>query len=117
MVKFKNEHGSITISKSVFTTLTGDAATNCFGVKGMTIHSVSDDFVHMLKQEYMGKGVHVDINADNTISIALHIAVDQGVNIPVVGESIMEEVNYKVTSRTGVEIRRIDIFVDKMIIG
>ena len=116
MVGLKNKHGTITITKSVFTTLTGDAATNCFGVKGMTVHNVSDGIVHMLKQEFMGKGVHVEINPDNTISIALYIAVDQGVNIPVIGESIQEEVRYKVVNRTGVEIKRIDIYVDKMII-
>lgn len=116
MVKFQNEQGSTTITRAVFTTLTGDAATNCFGVKGMTVCNVSNGFVHMLKPEFMGKGVHVDINADNTITIALHIAVDQGVNIPVVCDSIMEEVRYKVTKATGVKIKHIDIFVDKMII-
>ncbi|MCL2202247.1 MAG: Asp23/Gls24 family envelope stress response protein [Oscillospiraceae bacterium] len=116
MVSIYNEHGNINISRAVFTILTGDAATNCFGVKGMTVRNVSDGFVHMLKPEFMGKGVHVEINPDNTISIELHIAVDQGVNIPVVCESIMEEVGYKVTGKTGVEVKRIDIFVDKMII-
>ncbi|MCL2365601.1 MAG: Asp23/Gls24 family envelope stress response protein [Oscillospiraceae bacterium] len=117
MVKLKNEQGAVNIKKAVFTTLTGDAATNCFGVKGMTVRSVSDGLVHMLKPEFMGKGVHVNINPDNTITIMLHIAVDQGVNIPVVCESIKDEVRYKVTSKTGVEIKRIDVFVDKMIIG
>jgi len=117
MVKLRNKHGAVTVTRAVFTTLTGDAATNCFGVKGMTVHGVPDGLVHMLKPEFMGKGVHVAINSDSTISIELHIAVDQGVNIPVVCESIMEEVRYKVTNRTGVEVKRIDIFVDKMIIG
>jgi uncharacterized alkaline shock family protein YloU len=65
----------------------------------------------------MGKGVHVTYNGDSTISIALHIAVDQGVNIPVVCESIMDEVRYKVTKGTGVQVRRVDIFVDSMILG
>jgi len=116
MVKLQNKHGTINTSRTVFTTLTGDAATNCFGVKGMTLHNVSDGLVRILKSEYMGRGVRVDINPDNTISIKLHIAVDQGVNIPVVCDSIMEEVRYKVTTSTGVDIKRIDIFVDKMII-
>ena len=117
MVKLHNERGTINISRTVFTNLTGDTATNCFGVKGMTINNVSDGLVRLLKSEFMGKGVHVSINADNTITIKLHIAVDHGVNIPVVCDSIMEEVRYKVTTRTGVQIKRIDIFVDKMIIG
>jgi len=117
MVRIQNEHGSIIISRAVFTNLTGDAATNCFGVKGMTVRSMTDGLVHLLKSEYMGKGVHVTMNADNTISIDLHIAVDQGVNIPVVCESIKSEVRYKVTGSTGVEIKRVDVYVDSIIIG
>jgi len=117
MVKLNNEHGFINISSDVFTNLTGNAATSCFGVKGMTVRSVTDGLVHLLKSEFMGKGVHVTYNNDNTISIELHIAVDQGVNIPVVCESIKDEVRYKVTKGTGVEIKRVDIFVDSILLG
>jgi len=117
MVKLQNEQGCISISGDVFTNLTGDAATNCFGVKGMTIRSVTDGIVHLLKSEFMGKGVHVTYNNDGSISIELHIAVDQGVNIPVVCESIKDEVRYKVEKGTGVDIKRIDIFVDSMLLG
>jgi len=117
MVKLQNEQGYINISSDVFTTLTGEAATNCFGVKGMTVRSMTDGLVHLLKREFMGKGVHVTYNNDNTISIELHIAVDQGVNIPVVCDSIKSEVSYKVTQGTGVDIKRIDIYVDTMLLG
>ena len=117
MVRLHNECGFINITREVFTNLTGEAATKCFGVKGMTVRSVTDGLVHLLKIESMGKGVHVTYNSDNTISIELHIAVDQGVNIPVVCDSIMSEVRYKVTQGTGVEVRRVDIFVDSMILG
>jgi len=117
MVRLHNEHGYINIASDVFTILTGDAATNCFGVKGMTVRSVSDGLVHLLRRESMGKGVHVTFNSDDTISIELHIAVDQGVNIPVVSESITDQVRYKVTKGTGVEVKRIDIFIESMILG
>jgi len=117
MVKLQNEQGNINISSDVFTTLTGEAATNCFGVKGMTVRSVTDGLVHLLKKEFMGKGVHVTYNNDNTISIELHIAVDQGVNIPVVCESIKDQVRYKVTNGTGIDVKRIDIFVESMLLG
>ena len=117
MVKYKNENGYIQLSKEIFTDLTGDAATHCFGVKGMTVRSVADGLVHLLKREYMGKGVHVTYNNDNTISIELHIAVERGVNIPVVCESIKDEVRYKVTEATGVELKRIDIYVDTMVLN
>ena len=35
MIKVQTGQGEITISSAVFTTITGAAATNCFGVKGM----------------------------------------------------------------------------------
>lgn len=117
MVTVKTEHGVIRIASEVFTILAGIAATNCFGVKGMTVHSVTDGLVHLLKRESMGKGVHITYNDNGTISIELHIAVDQGVNIPVLCGSIIEEVGYKVTLATGVEIKSVDVFVDSMIIG
>ena len=117
MVKLQNERGCVNIASDVFTILTGDAATNCFGVKGMTVRSVTDGLVHLSKKESMGKGVHIIYNDDNTISIELHIAVDQGVNIPAICESIMDRVRYQVTKGTGVEVKSIDIFVDSMLIG
>ena len=117
MIRRQNEYGSIEISRAVFTNLTGEAATNCFGVKGMTERSVTDGLVHLLKSEFMGKGVHVVYNPDNTISIELHIAVDQGVNIPVVCESIMDEVRYRITKGTDIGVKRIDIYVDSMMLG
>lgn len=117
MVTLNNEYGQISITADVFTNLTGEAATNCFGVKGMTVSSITDGIVRLLKPEYKGKGVSVVYNNDNTISIELHIAVDHGVNIPVICESIMHEVRYKVSGGTGIDIKRVDIFVDKILLG
>ena len=116
MVKLETELGSVRIASDVFTYLTGDAATNCFGVKGMAVRSVTDGLVHLLRRESMGKGVLVTYNADGTISIELHIVVDCGVNIPVICQSIQSEVRYKVTHATGVQVERVDVFVDSMTI-
>jgi uncharacterized alkaline shock family protein YloU len=117
MVTVQTERGFIRIASEVFTILAGIAATNCFGVKGMTVRSMTDGLVHLLKRESMGKGVHITYNDNGTISIELHIAVDQGVNIPVLCGNIIEEVRYKVALATGVEIFSVDVFVDSMIIG
>lgn len=117
MVKLLNENGFIRISSDVFTTLVGDAATNCFGVKGMALRSMTDGLVHLLKQESMGKGVYIQYNDDSTISIELHIVVDQGVNIPALCNSIISEVRYKVTGATGVDVLNVDVFIDSIILG
>lgn len=116
MIKIDNENGYIKIVNNVFTTLAGHAATNCFGVKGMAVRSVTDGLVHLLKPESMAKGVYIVYNSDLTISIELHIAVDQGVNIPSICDSIVSEVRYKVTNATGVSVKKVDVYVDSMII-
>lgn len=114
MVKMTTDMGKINVSADVFTNLAGAAATNCFGVRGMAMRSVSDGLVHLLKKEAMGKGVHVTFNEDDTIAIELHIIVKNGVNIPVICRSIIKEVKYKVSVDTGVEVKSVDVFVDSI---
>ncbi|NLO46856.1 MAG: Asp23/Gls24 family envelope stress response protein [Clostridiales bacterium] len=113
-MKLNTEKGTISISGDVFTTLTGAAATKCFGVRGMALRSVSDGLVHLLKREVMGKGVHITYGSDNTISIELHIIVKTGINIPVICKSIIEEVTYMVNRDTGVTVKCVDVYVDSI---
>ena len=117
MVKLYTGLGYIQISNDVLTRLTGEAAMSCFGVKGMTVHSVTDGLVHLLKREAMGKGVKIRYNSNGPISIELHIAVDQCVNLPVLCSNVMKEVRYKMESTTGVKIDTIDVYVDSIIEG
>ena len=116
MIKVQTGQGEITISSAVFTTITGAAATNCFGVKGMAYRSMTDGLVHLLRREAMSKGVNVIYNEDESISIELHIIVENGVNIPAVCRSIMNEVRYVVNKNTGAKVRAVDVFVDSMIL-
>ena len=116
MIKVPTENGEITISDAVFTTITGAAATNCFGVKGMAVRSMTDGLVHLLRKEAMGKGVKVTFNADNSISIDLHIMVDKNVNLSAIASSIIGEVRYFVTKSTGTEVRPETVFGESITI-
>lgn len=116
MVKIENEYGTISITGDVFTNIAGDAATRCFGVKGMAARSKSDGIVHLLRRESMSKGVLVTFYEDNTVSIELHIVVEHGVNINALCKSIISEVSYKVGSVTGVPVQKVDVFVDSMVV-
>ena len=113
-MKLANELGEIRISSGVFPAITGAAATNCYGVKGMAVRSKTDGLVHLLKRESMAKGVKVFYNEDSTVSIELHIIVENGVNLPAVCRSIMNEVRYVVEKNTGVTVRAVDVCVDSM---
>ena len=80
MIRHENENGSVNVSTSVYTDIVGTAVINCFGVKGMAARSLSDGLYHLLRRESVGKGVHVQFNEDDTISIDLHIIVYNNVN-------------------------------------
>ena len=113
-MKLQNELGEIRISSDVFTAITGSAATNGYGVKGMAVRSKTDGLVHLLKRESMAKGVKVYYNEDGTVSIELHIIVENGVNLMAVCRFIMSEVRYVVSQTTGVEVASVDVCVDSM---
>ena len=117
MVKILNEGGSVIISGEVFTTLAGDAATRCFGVKGMVGKAKENGLYQLLRKESMSKGVSVTFHEEGAVSIALHIAVDYGVNIAVIARSIIREVSYKGSEATGVPVLSVDVYVDSVMVG
>ena len=116
MIRQQNELGEIKVGSNVYTNIAGNAATKCFGVKGMAIRSVSDGLVHLLRRESMAKGALVRVNEDESISIELHIVIDQGVNIPALGASIISEVRYIVSKQTETEVRDVDVVIDSIVI-
>ena len=113
-MKLQNDLGEIRISSEVFTAITGSAAPHCYGVKGMAVRSKTDGLVHLLKRESMAKGVKVYYNENGSVSIELHIIVENGVNLMAVCRSIMSEVRYVVSKTTGVEVASVDVCVDSM---
>ena len=57
----------------------------------------------------------IEKNEENgTVSIELHIIVENGVNLMAVCRSIMGEVRYVVSKTTGVKVQNVDVCVDSM---
>ena len=112
MIQFQSDQGQITVSSAVFSNITGMAATNCFGVKGMAARSMKDGLYHLLRKESASKGVRVQFHEDESISIDLHIMVDAGVNLHAVASSIISEVRYVVTKHTGTQVRGVNVYID-----
>ena len=117
MIRQKTDNGIVAVSENVYTDIAGAAAINCMSVKGMVARSVTDGVYHLLRKESASKGVRIYFHEDNSISIDLHIIVDNGVNLSAVGASIISEVRYVVTKCTGTEVRAVNVYVDSMMIG
>ena len=115
MVTITNETGRICVTNEVFTNLAGNAATSCFGVKGMVGRAKDSGPFQLLRRESMSKGVEVHFNDDESVSLELHIGVDLGVPISTIVSSIINEVSYKLEKSTGVPLKSIDVYVDAII--
>lgn len=110
----KTDLGYIDITSEVLAGIAGNAASGCFGVKGMTVRSVTDGLDCLLRRESQSRGVRVQDAADGGVNIDLHIAVEHGVNIATVCRSIISEVRYHVERYTGVDVKNVDVFVESM---
>ena len=116
MICQENQKGNVCITTEAYVEIAGTAASYCFGVKGMAARSLTDGVYHLLRKESVGKGVRVHFHEDDSISIDLHIAVDN-VNMNAVGASIISEVRHQVTKCTGTKVRAVNVYIDSMMIG
>lgn len=115
MVNITNSNGDISITNDVLTYLAGDAATSCFGVKGMVACPKEGGPWQLLRRESMSKGIVVRNEDEGSISLEMHIGVDHGVNISAVARSIIKEASYKLEQSTGVPVRKVDVYIDAII--
>ena len=83
----------------------------CFGIVGMAGYSMKDGIVKLLKQESLTRGINVTLNK-NKISIDFHIIVAYGVSIRAIADNLMSNVKYKVEGYTGLNVEKINIFVE-----
>ena len=88
MVKIEQSNGTISITNEVFTNLAGDAATSCFGVKGMVGRSKDSGPFQLLRRD-----------AENISALAPRILHDD---------------SYPLQQATGVPVACVAVYVDTM---
>jgi len=107
-----NTHmGNIIIDNDVIAQYAGSVAVECFGIVGMAGVSVKDGLVRLLKKDSLTRGINVTIN-NNKLTLDFHVIVAYGVSIIAVSDNLMNSVKYKVEEFTGIQIEKINIFVE-----
>lgn len=106
------ELGTVTISSDVIAKYAGSVAVECFGIVGMAAVSMTDGLVRLLKRESLSHGIQIQITDDNRLIIDFHVIVAYGVNILSVSENLISNVQYKVEEFTGMNVEKINIFVE-----
>ena len=100
--------GKVTIDPEVIALYAGSVAVECFGIVGMAAVNMKDGLVKLLKKDYLTHGINVSVK----ITIDFHVIVSYGVSISTVTDNLIETVRYKVEEFTGMEIEKINIYVE-----
>ncbi len=107
-----NTHmGNIIIDNEVIAQYAGSVAVECFGIVGMAGISMRDGIVRLLKKESITRGINVSLK-NNKLTLDFHVIVAYGVSIIAVSDNLISNVKYKVEEFTGMEIEKINIFVE-----
>ena len=107
-----NTHmGNVSIDNEVIAQYAGSVAMECFGIVGMAGINVKDGLVKLLKMDSMTRGINVSIK-NKKMTLNFHVIVAYGVSILAVTDNLISNVKYKVEEFTGIEIEKINIFVE-----
>jgi len=109
--RMNTQLGEVLIDTEVIAKYAGAVAVECFGIVGMASVSMKDGLVKLLKKESLTHGISVELN-DNKITLDFHVIVVYGVNISSVANNLISTVKYQVEEFTGLEIEKINIFVE-----
>ncbi len=110
--RIKSKLGRITVAPEVISKYAGASALECFGIVGMAAVSMRDGLVKLLKGKSLTRGVKTTIGEDNKINIDFHVIIAYGVSIMTVADNLIENVKYKVREVTGMEIDKINVYVE-----
>lgn len=111
MTSINTGMGNISIDNEAIAQYAGSVAMECFGVVGMAGINMRDGLVKLLKLDSMTRGINVMVR-NNKLVINFHIIVAYGVSILAVSNNLISNVKYKVEEFTGIEIEKINIFVE-----
>lgn len=104
--------GKVTIDPEVIATYAGRLQWNVLEFVGMAAVNMKDGLVKLLKKDYLTHGINVVIDEENKITIDFHVIVSYGVSIITVSDNLIETVKYKVEAFTGMEIKKMNIYVE-----
>ena len=109
--RIENKLGTVMIEPEVIAMFAGTTAIESFGIGGMAAVSMKDGLVKLLKMDSITRGINVSLD-NNKLVLDFHVIVAYGVSILAVTDNLISNVKYKVEEFTGIEIKKINIFVE-----
>ena len=116
MVTVENHIGKISISETYLTELIRHAVCDCFGVADVCNVNTFRSAVSSLTggRLFKRKGVLVRTDDTGSLIIDLHIKVTYGTNISAAVRSITHKVTFTIEESVGIDVGRVNVYVDDM---
>ncbi|MGB9866777.1 MAG: Asp23/Gls24 family envelope stress response protein [Bacillota bacterium] len=108
--EIKTELGILRLSDEAIATIAGAAATECYGIVGMSSRRVTDGLAELLGRENLSKGVEVSVSGDK-VYVTLNVIVASGVRINEVARNVIEKVKYTLEKATGLKVAKVRVNV------
>lgn len=110
-IELNTKYGLIDISNDVIATISGGAATDCYGIVGMASKKqLKDGIAEILRRENFTKGVIVRQEND-AVHIDMYIIVSYGTKISEIAHNVQSKVKYTLDKTVGLEVDSVNIFV------
>jgi len=109
MIRLESQLGLIEVSQGYFDEMVGNAVKGCFGVADMANGRRGAG-----RRRLQGVRIYRD---GGGLSVDLRILVTYGLNIAAIVRGIHSRVTYTVEGATGLEVRKVNVFVDGMLHG
>ena len=108
----KTEYGTINITLDAVAAVAGNAATECYGVVGMSSRrSIADEIYELLKKENYSKGVYVRKNAKGLIEVDIYIILSYGLRITEIISGVQKTVKYALEKAFNVKLAAVNVYV------
>lgn len=103
--------GKIEISPTAIASIASQAVLECYGVVGMTSHTLRNGLAEILHpaESHRG-GVEVKLVEDQIV-IDLYVIIEYGVRVSEVAHNIMQYVKFNVEKTLGVPIAEVNVHV------
>ncbi len=104
----KLEYGEVNISNEVIGIIAGLAAKEVSGVVGMN-SSIGVEISEIFGKKIYNKGVKIEIDNDNAITVNLNLVIDYGIVISEICSKIQKNVKKSIETMTEMEVLAINI--------
>ena len=114
MLKLENHLGTTTITTEYFAGLIGNVVSSCYGVVGISASTPVQGMLRRVSgRSTPAQGVKIKAIGDKLV-VDIHIKVLYGMNVSAIVKSIMNKVRYAVSQAVGLQVAKINVFVDDM---